>query len=168
MRCRHSLAPTLGGTRQAKAARKGAMCAGGFRLFVWCRFRLENRDRNRKSSVREASVFCAVPGQNKSLRYPHSRAGGELDIGSHAGARPEPKYAFVSYAVSDVMQRTAYTRGVCIERVLSRTQGELTAPASEQTIGWHFDHVERGLLWRFVRIRFARAKGCSLLKPWSR
>lgn len=168
MRCRHSLMPTLGNTRQAKAARKGVMYAGSFRLFARCRFRLENRNRNRKSSAREASVFCAVPGQNRSLRHPHSRAGGELDIGSHAGARPEPKYAFVSHAASDVMQRLVHTRGVCIERVLSRTQGEQTASASEQTIGWHFDHVERGLLWRFVRIRFARAKGCSLLRPWSR
>lgn len=97
--------------------------------FVRFRFRLENRDRNRKSSVRETSVFCVVPGQNKSLRYSHSRAGGELDIGSHAGARPEPKYTFVSHAASDVMQSLAHTRGVCIERVLSRTQGELTASA---------------------------------------
>lgn len=112
MRCRHSLMPTLGNTRQVKAARKGVMYAGSFRLFA-----------------REPSVFCAVPGQNKSLRYPHSRAGGELDIGSHAGARPEPKYAFVSHAASDVMQSLAHTRGVCIERALSRTQGELTASA---------------------------------------
>lgn len=97
--------------------------------FVRCRFRLENRNRNRKSSAREASVFCAVPGQNRSLRHLRFRAGGELDIGSHAGARPEPKYAFVSHAASDVMQSLAHTRGVCIERVLSRTQGELTASA---------------------------------------
>ena len=168
MRCRHSLVPTLDNTRQVKAARKGAMCAGSFRLFARCRFRLENRNRNRKSSAREASVFCAVPGQNRSLRHLRFRAGGELDIGLHAGARPEPKYAFVSHTASDVMQRLAHTRGVCIERALSRTQGKLTASASEQTIGWYFDHAERGLLWRFVRIRFARAKGCSHLKPWSR
>ena len=58
-----------------------------------------------------------------------------MDIGSHAGGRPEPKYAFVSHVASDVMQRLVHTRGVCIERVLSRTQGKLTAPASEQTIG---------------------------------
>lgn len=82
-----------------------------------------------------ASSFSAVLGQNRSLRHPHSRAGGELDIGSHAGARPEPKCAFVSHAASDVMQRPVHTRGVCIERALSRTQGEQTASASEQTIG---------------------------------
>lgn len=168
MRCRHSLVPTLDNTRQVKAARKGAMCAGSSRLFARCRFRLENRNRNRKSSAREASVFCAVLGQNRSLRHLRFRAGGELDIGSHAGARPEPKYAFASHAASDVMQSLAHTRGVCVERVLSRTQGELTASAPEQTIGWHFDHAERGLLWRFVQIRFARAKGSSHLKPWSR
>lgn len=52
-----------------------------------------------------------------------------MDIGSHAGVCPEPKYAFVSHAASDVMQSLAHTRGVCIERVLSRTQGELTASA---------------------------------------
>lgn len=79
--------------------------------------------------MREASVFCAVPGRNRCLRHPHSRTGGELDIGSHAGARPEPKYAFVSHAASDAMQSLAHTRGVCIERALSRTQGGLTAPA---------------------------------------
>ena len=53
-----------------------------------------------------------------------------MDIGSHAGGvAPEPKYTFVSYAASDVMQRLVHTRGVCIESVLSRTQGELTASA---------------------------------------
>lgn len=70
-----------------------------------------------------ASSFSAVLGQNRSLRHPHSRAGGELDIGSHAGARPEPKYAFVSYAASDIMQGFARTRGACIECALGRTQG---------------------------------------------
>lgn len=35
---------------------------------------------------------------------------------------------------------------------------------SRRMIGWHFDHVERGLLWRFVRIRFARAKGWFALE----
>ena len=73
--------------------------------------------------MRETSVFCVVPGQNKSLRYSHSRAGGELDIGSHAGARPEPKCAFVLYAASDVMQGFARTRGACIKCALGRTQG---------------------------------------------
>lgn len=58
-----------------------------------------------------ASSFSAVLGQSRSLRHPRSRAGGELDIGSHAGARPEPKYAFVSHAVSDVMQKARPYQG---------------------------------------------------------
>lgn len=165
MRCRHSLAPILGNTRQAKAAHRGIGDACGRLLGRQDRCCLRSSGGAMRA---RASSFSAVLGQNRSLRHPHSRAGGELDIGSHAGARPEPKCAFVSHAASDVMQRPVHTRGVCIERALSRTQGEQTASASEQTIGWHFDHVERGLLWRFVRIRFARAKGCSLLKPWSR
>ena len=95
-----------------------------------------------------------------SIRIPAQAANWTSD--RMRGVAPEPKYTFVSHVASDVTQRLVHTRGVCIERALSRTQGEQTASASEQTIGWHFDHVERGLLWRFVRIRFARAKGCSL------
>ena len=166
MRCRHSLAPIFASARRAKAAHRGIGDVCGRLLVRQDRCCL--RSSGGGAMRARASSFSAVLGQNRSLRHPHSRAGGELDIGSHAGARPEPKCAFVSHAASDVMQRPVHTRGVCIERVLSRTQGEQTASASEQTIGWHFDHVERGLLWRFVRIRFARAKGCSLLRPWSR
>ena len=150
MRCRHSLMPTLGNTRQAKAAHRGMGDACGRLLGRQDRCCLRSSGGAMRA---RASSFSAMPGQSRSLRHPRSRAGGELDIGSHAGARPEPKCAFVSHAASDVMQRPVHTRGVCIERALSRTQGEQTASASEQTIGWHFDHVERGLLWRFVRIR---------------
>ena len=90
---------------------------------VFCVVQVSTRKPQPKSKVECAgpSVFCAVPEQSRSLRHPHSRAGGELDIGSHAGARPEPKCAFVSHVALDVMKRLAHTRGVCIERALSRT-----------------------------------------------
>lgn len=96
------------------------MHAGSFRLLRGAGFDSKTATEI-ESRVRGAFRLCAVPEQSGSLRHPHSRAGGELDIGSHAGARPELKCAFVSHAASDVMKRLAHTRGVCIERALSRT-----------------------------------------------
>lgn len=167
MRCRHSPVPTLDNTRQVKAARKGAMCVGSFRLLCGAGFgsktatEIGSRVCGRLPSFvrcRGRIEVCGIRIPAQAANLPPDACGGSpraevrlralCRIGHHAGVRP-------------------YQRRVHRMRIGPRTRG-LAMSASEQTIGWHFDHVERGLLWRFVRIRFARAKGCSLLRPWSR
>ena len=167
MQHRHSFAPILISARLAKAARKGgwAMRAGDswvVRIAVAYGLRGGRCTRGLLPFVRcwgrmEACGIC-IPAQ--AANRPSGRTQG--------GARPQTEVRLRAPCCIGRHVGLAHTGGACIECALGRTQGRLAASAPEQTIRRRFGYVERGLLWRFVQIRFARAKGRSPLKLWSR
>ena len=125
---------------------RGGRCTRGLLPFVRCWGRME------------ACGIC-IPAQAENL--PPDACGGSPPDRS-APSRPMLHRA--------PCRTRPYRRRVYRMRIGPHTReaSGVCSRADDQAALWSCRKVERGLLWRFVQIRFARAEGCSPLKPWSR